>query len=111
MKIRAIRLENVRRFVEPVEITGVGDGLNVLTAPNERGKSTVFDALARLVLQGPEGVGPRSQGPGSPRGRRSVGDGGDRAPRRRVPDREALDERPQRGGPHPVQRPGPQAGR
>ena len=45
MKIRAIRLENVRRFVDPVEIAGIGDGLNVLTAPNERGKSTFFDAL------------------------------------------------------------------
>ena len=45
MKIRAIRLENVRRFVDPVEITGISDGLNVLTASNERGKSTFFDAL------------------------------------------------------------------
>ena len=45
MKIRAIRLENVRRFVDPVEITGIGDGLNVLAAPNEHGKSTFFDAL------------------------------------------------------------------
>lgn len=45
MKIRGIRLENVRRFVDPVEIAGIGDGLNVLTAPNERGKSTFFDAL------------------------------------------------------------------
>ena len=35
MKIHAIRLENVRRFVDPVEIAGIGDGLNVLTAPNE----------------------------------------------------------------------------
>ena len=40
-----VRLENVRRFVEPMEIMGIGDGLNVLTAPNERGKSTFFDAL------------------------------------------------------------------
>ena len=45
MKIRSIRLENVRRFVAPVEIAGIGDGLNVLTTPNERGKSTFFDAL------------------------------------------------------------------
>lgn len=45
MKIRGIRLENVRRFVDPVEIAGIGNGLNVLTAPNERGKSTFFDAL------------------------------------------------------------------
>ena len=51
MKIRAIRLQNVRRFVEPVEITDIGDGLNVLTAPNERGKSTFFDALHALFFK------------------------------------------------------------
>lgn len=45
MRIRAIRLENVRQFIAPVEIGAIGDGLNVLTAPNERGKSTFFDAL------------------------------------------------------------------
>ena len=45
MRIRSIRLENIRRFTNPVEIAGIGDGLNVLTAPNERGKSTFFDAL------------------------------------------------------------------
>ena len=51
MKIRAIRLENVRRFVEPVEIAGIGDGLNVLTAPNERGKSTFCDALHAVFFK------------------------------------------------------------
>ena len=51
MKIRAIRLENVRRFVDPVEIAGIGDGLNVLTAPNERGKSTFFDALHAVFFK------------------------------------------------------------
>ena len=51
MKIRAIRLENVRRFVDPVEIAGIGDGLNVLTAPNERGKSTFFDALYAVFFK------------------------------------------------------------
>ena len=51
MKIRAIRLENIRRFVEPVEIRAIGDGLNVLTAPNERGKSTFFDALHAVFFK------------------------------------------------------------
>ena len=51
MKIRSIRLENVRRFIDPVEITGIGDGLNVLTAPNERGKSTFFDALHAVFFK------------------------------------------------------------
>ena len=52
MKLRAIRLENVRRFVDPVEISGIGDGLNVLTAHNERGKSTFFDALHAAFFKG-----------------------------------------------------------
>ena len=51
MRIRSIRLENVRRFTNPVEITGIGDGLNVLTAPNERGKSTFFDALHAVFFK------------------------------------------------------------
>ena len=51
MKLRAIRLENVRRFVDPVEINGIGDGLNVLSLPNERGKSTVFDALHAVFFK------------------------------------------------------------
>ena len=51
MKIRSIRLENVRRFVEPAVIEGIGDGVNVLTAPNERGKSTFFDALHAVFFK------------------------------------------------------------
>ena len=51
MKLRTIRLENIRRFVDPVEITGIGDGLNVLAAPNEHGKSTVFDALQAVFFK------------------------------------------------------------
>lgn len=51
MKLRSIRLENVRRFTERVEIAGIGDGLNVLCAPNEQGKSTVFDALHALFFK------------------------------------------------------------
>ncbi len=45
MQIHSIRLENVRRFTDPVEITDIGPGLNVLCAHNEHGKSTIFDAL------------------------------------------------------------------
>ena len=51
MKLRTIRLENVRRFVDPVEISGIGDGLNVFSAPNEHGKSTVFDALHAVFFK------------------------------------------------------------
>ncbi|WP_108836324.1 AAA family ATPase [Tateyamaria sp. Alg231-49] len=45
MMITSISLRNVRRFVEPVTIDKIGPGLNVLSAPNESGKSTFFDAL------------------------------------------------------------------
>ena len=51
MRLRAIRLHNVRRFTAPVEIAGIGPGLNVLVAPNESGKSTVFDALHALFFK------------------------------------------------------------
>ena len=51
MKLRAIRIENVRRFVGPVEIAGIGDGLNILSTPNERGKSTMFDALHAVFFK------------------------------------------------------------
>ncbi|MFD0978398.1 AAA family ATPase [Tropicimonas aquimaris] len=51
MKLLSIRLHNVRRFTTPVEIGGIGPGLNVLSAPNETGKSTVFDALHALFFK------------------------------------------------------------
>ncbi|MCY4514671.1 MAG: AAA family ATPase, partial [Candidatus Tectomicrobia bacterium] len=51
MKLRTICLQNVRRFVDPVEIGGIGDGLNVFSAPNEHGKSTVFDALQAVFFK------------------------------------------------------------
>lgn len=51
MKLVSIRLEDVRRFVEPVRIDGIGAGLNLLCAPNEFGKSTLFDALQALFFQ------------------------------------------------------------
>lgn len=51
MKLLSIRLSDVRRFTTPVRIDGIGPGLNVLTAPNENGKSTLFDALQALFFQ------------------------------------------------------------
>ena len=51
MKLRAISLTNVRRFAgQTAAITGLGDGLSVIAAPNEAGKSTVFDALQALFF-------------------------------------------------------------
>ena len=49
MKIRAIRLKEVGRFSEPVALEGLSGGLDVLSGPNELGKSTILEAL-KLVL-------------------------------------------------------------
>jgi hypothetical protein len=52
MKISALRLFNVKRFAgRGVAIEGIGDGVNVLTAANEFGKSTSFEALHALFFQ------------------------------------------------------------
>ncbi|WP_370204704.1 AAA family ATPase, partial [Pararhodobacter marinus] len=45
MKIRAVTLNDVRQFTRPVRVDGIGDGVNVLSAPNESGKSTLFEAI------------------------------------------------------------------
>jgi DNA repair exonuclease SbcCD ATPase subunit len=51
VKLASIALTDVRRFVQPTRIDAIGPGLNVLCAPNEHGKSTVFDALQALFFQ------------------------------------------------------------
>lgn len=52
MKILALRLFNVKRFAgRGVAIEGFGDGVNVLCAVNEFGKSTSFEALHALFFQ------------------------------------------------------------
>ena len=52
MRISALRLFNVKRFGgRGVAIEGIGDGVNVLCAANEFGKSTSFEALHALFFQ------------------------------------------------------------
>lgn len=43
--IRRIAVENFRKFRAPLVIEGLTDGLNVVIEPNERGKSTLLEAL------------------------------------------------------------------
>ncbi|MDQ0512258.1 AAA family ATPase [Ancylobacter amanitiformis] len=51
MKLAALRLYNVKRFArQGVAIEGIGDGVNVLCAANEYGKSTSFEALHALFF-------------------------------------------------------------
>ncbi len=52
MKLRAVRLFNVRQFGgRGVAIEGIADGLNSFAEPNETGKSTIFDALQELLFK------------------------------------------------------------
>lgn len=63
MKLTALRLHNVRRFAgRGVAVEGIGDGVNVLCAVNEFGKSTCFDALHALFFQSHTGTPGAVQG-------------------------------------------------
>ena len=50
MRLRSITLSDVRQFTSPVQVTGITDGLNVLSAANESGKSTLFDAIQAMFF-------------------------------------------------------------
>ncbi|MCI0587997.1 MAG: hypothetical protein L0323_14285 [Planctomycetes bacterium] len=58
MILRSIRVEGWRGFAAPVQVGPFAEGLNVLHAPNATGKSTLFEALMRGLLDG-HGVGGR----------------------------------------------------
>ena len=44
MNVQTIRLENWKKFTDPMEIN-LTEGLNVLYGPNESGKSTLIDSI------------------------------------------------------------------
>ena len=51
MKITRIRLEQFKQFRKPVEITGLTDGINLFTGPNETGKSTIVAAVRAAFFE------------------------------------------------------------
>ncbi|MGI9438053.1 MAG: AAA family ATPase, partial [Geminicoccaceae bacterium] len=51
MKIRSLRLEQFKKFDQPVRIDGFADGLNLLAGPNEMGKSTLLLALRAALFE------------------------------------------------------------
>jgi hypothetical protein len=52
MKLRALRIWNVRKFANRgIALENIGDGVNVLSEGNEFGKSTSFDALHAVFFQ------------------------------------------------------------
>ena len=51
MKIRSLELRNFRKFVGPVRVDGIGDGVNILVGPNEHGKSTLLEAINGVIFE------------------------------------------------------------
>ncbi len=51
MKITSLSVEGVGKFGELTEVQGFGPGVNVLSAPNETGKSTLFRALRACLFE------------------------------------------------------------
>ena len=45
MKIRSIAVKELKKFDSPARITGINDHLNIISGPNEMGKSTILSAL------------------------------------------------------------------
>jgi energy-coupling factor transporter ATP-binding protein EcfA2 len=51
MKLRALELEQFRKFQQPVRLSGFTDSLNLLCGPNELGKSTILAAIRGLLFE------------------------------------------------------------
>ncbi len=51
MIIRSLEVSGVGRFASPTRLAGFSPGLNILSAPNEAGKSTLFRALRTCLFQ------------------------------------------------------------
>ena len=52
MILRVIHVQGWKCFADPIEVGPFADGLNVLHAPNATGKSTLFEAMLRGLLDG-----------------------------------------------------------
>ncbi len=52
MRLRALRVADFGRFSEPAAVEAFGDTLNILTGPNELGKSTLVAALKAVFHAG-----------------------------------------------------------
>jgi len=51
MKLRALAVNQFKKFTTPMRLEGIGDGLNVVVGPNEMGKSTLLDALRAALFE------------------------------------------------------------
>lgn len=50
MLIRSLAVEGIGCFTEAAQLDGLGEGVNVLAAPNESGKSTLFKAIRTCLF-------------------------------------------------------------
>jgi DNA repair exonuclease SbcCD ATPase subunit len=71
MKLTRLRVEQFRAFRQPLEITGLHDGINLFTGPNEAGKSTLVAAIRAAFLErhrsgSVDDLRPRGDGSASP---------------------------------------------
>ena len=51
MRIRDLKIENFRKFRQPIHLTGFEDGLNLVSEANEVGKSTLLEALRAVLFE------------------------------------------------------------
>src|SRR5665647_1105524 len=51
MRLLRIKLEQLRQFRQPFELSGLEPGLNLFTGPNEAGKSTVVRAIRAAFFE------------------------------------------------------------
>ena len=51
MKILGVEVEGVGMFASPTRIEGLGPGVNILSAQNEAGKSTIFKAIRACLFE------------------------------------------------------------
>lgn len=51
MRLQRLRVEQLRRFREPLELDGLAPGLNLVTGPNESGKSTLVRAIRAAFFE------------------------------------------------------------
>ena len=51
MRLRSLEVSGFRKFDQPVRLDGLADGMNVLSAPNEFGKSTLLDAIRGVLFE------------------------------------------------------------
>src|SRR3546814_12873735 len=51
MKLRRIRIEQLRQFRRPLEVRDLGPGINLFIGPNESGKSTVVQAIRAAFFE------------------------------------------------------------